>query len=90
MPAGTVAAVTPGHRWVEPNRALLAEVRASRKTAKLRLRELAPTVLASPSPVGVVLSTLRAAGFLPAEDGPDGAVSLTRAEPKRASGGEQA
>jgi len=70
--------------------ALLAEVRAARKTAKLRLRELAPTVLASPSAVGIVLSTLRAAGFLPAEEGPDGAVSVARTERKRASGGEQA
>ncbi|CAA9220273.1 MAG: hypothetical protein AVDCRST_MAG76-586 [uncultured Acidimicrobiales bacterium] len=70
--------------------ALLAEVRTARKTAKLRLRELAPSVLASPSDVGVVLSTLRAAGFLPAEEGPDGAVSVARTEPRRASGDEQA
>jgi len=70
--------------------ALLAEVRAARKTAKLRLRELAPTVLASPSSVAVVLSTLRAAGFLPAEEASDGAVSLARTECRRASGDEQA
>lgn len=69
--------------------ALLAEVRASRKTAKLLLRELAPTVLASPSSVPVVLSTLRRAGFLPAEEGPDGAVLVAQTERRRPSGGEQ-
>ncbi len=66
--------------------ALLAEVRAARKTAKLRLRELAPTVLASPLSVEVVLSTLRSAGFLPSEDGPDGVVSVARTVRRRASG----
>jgi len=70
--------------------ALLAEVRTARKTAKLRLRELAPTVLASPSAVGVVLTTLRAAGFLPAEEGTDGAVSVARTERRRASADEVA
>ncbi len=65
--------------------ALLAEVRAARKTAKLKLRELAPTVLASPLPSDSVLLTLRTAGFLPAEERADGHISLVRPERRRAS-----
>ncbi|MEO5678338.1 MAG: helicase-associated domain-containing protein [Acidimicrobiales bacterium] len=65
--------------------ALLAEVRAARKTARLKLRELAPTVLASPTPVETVLLTLRAAGFLPAEERGDGIVSIARPERRRAA-----
>lgn len=65
--------------------ALLAEVRASRKTARLELRQLAPTVLVSPMPTETVLRTLRAAGFLPAEERPDGVVSIARPERRRAS-----
>jgi len=68
--------------------ALLAEVRTARKTAKLKLRELAPTVLASPLPVGTVLATLRAAGFLPVEEGHDGGVSVARTERRRGRGDE--
>lgn len=65
--------------------ALLAEVRAARKTAKLGLRELAPTVLVSPLPIDAVLLTLRAAGFLPAEERGDGGISVVRPERRRAS-----
>jgi len=65
--------------------ALLAEVRAARKTAKLGLRELAPTVLASPRSMATVLVTLRSAGFLPAEERDDGCVSVSRPERRRAT-----
>jgi len=64
--------------------ALLAEVRAARKTAKLGWRQLAPTVLASPQPMETVLTTLRSAGFLPAEERDDGCVSVSRPERRRA------
>lgn len=67
--------------------ALLAEVRAARKAAKLQLRQLAPTVLASPRPADVVLETLRAAGFLPAAEGHDGTIALARKERRRAPAG---
>jgi len=66
--------------------ALLAEVRAARRTAKLGLRELAPTVLASALPMDVVLLTLRAAGFLPVEERGDGGVSVVRPARRRAPG----
>lgn len=67
--------------------ALLAEVRVARKTAKLGLRELAPTVLASPRAMDAVLATLRAAGFLPAEERGDGTVSIARPQRRRAAVG---
>jgi len=76
-----VAAVTSVVTSDDP--ALLAEVRAARKTAKLELYELAPTVLASPRPVDAVLLTLRAAGFLPTEARGGGA-SVARPERRRA------
>lgn len=64
--------------------ALLAEVRATRKAAKLQLRQVAPTVLVSPRPAAAVLETLRAAGFLPAAESDDGTIALARKERRRA------
>jgi hypothetical protein len=49
--------------------ALLAEVAADRKLAKLGLRLLAPTVLVSEAPVARLLAALRAAGYFPVVDG---------------------
>jgi hypothetical protein len=54
--------------------ALLSEVVASRRTAALRLRRLAPTVVVSPVELEEVLQALRAAGFAPAAEAPDGAL----------------
>lgn len=62
---------------------LLSEVLAARRTAPLRLRRLAPTVLVSPSPLDIVLEALRAAGFAPAAEAPDGALLLARPESRR-------
>jgi len=56
--------------------ALLSEVVASRRTASLRLRRLAPTVVVSPAELDEVLATLRAAGYAPAAEAPDGALLL--------------
>ena len=64
---------------------LLAEVRASRKTAKLQLREIAPTVVASSLEPAAVLAGLRAAGYLPVEEGADGSVMRLGADRRRAS-----
>lgn len=58
--------------------ALLAEVAADRRLAKLGLRTLAPTVLVSDASVDDLLSSLRAAGHAPvAEDGSGRPVRLT-------------
>jgi hypothetical protein len=59
--------------------ALIAEVLADRRTAGAGLRRIAPTVLVSPRPLSDVLDTLRAAGFAPVAEGPDGQVLDLRA-----------
>lgn len=48
--------------------ALLAEIAAHPRLAPLRLRPLAPTVLASSSPADTVLAALREAGYVPARE----------------------
>ena len=63
--------------------ALLSEVLVAKRVQPLRLRRLAPTVLVSGSPLDVVLDALRAAGFAPAAEAPDGALLLTGAEARR-------
>ncbi|MDQ6726787.1 MAG: helicase-associated domain-containing protein, partial [Actinomycetota bacterium] len=72
-----VGAVTSYLRSDDP--VLLAEVLDGRRTARLRFRRLAPTVLVTDLDATTVTSTLRAAGYLPAQEGPDGA--LLRAQP---------
>src|SRR5262249_19113396 len=54
--------------------ALIAEVLADRRTAGVNLRRIAPTVLVSSRSLADVLDTLRAAGFSPVAEGPDGQV----------------
>ena len=63
--------------------ALLAEVLAAKRIAPLRLRRLAPTVLVCMRPLEQVLEQLRAAGYAPAAEAPDGALLLTRAATRR-------
>jgi Helicase conserved C-terminal domain len=53
---------------------LLAEVLGNPVAAEYELRRIAPTVLVSPVPLAEVLDGLRAAGFAPAAEGPDGRV----------------
>jgi hypothetical protein len=53
---------------------LLAEVLRNPVAAEVGLRLIAPTVLISPLPLIEVLNELRAAGFAPAAEGPDGRV----------------
>ena len=53
---------------------LIAEVVGNPATEGLELRRIAPTVLISPLPLAEVLDGLRAAGFAPAAEGPDGRV----------------
>jgi hypothetical protein len=77
--------------------ALLSEVVASRRTASLRLRRLAPTVVVSPVELEEVLAVLRAQGYAPAAEAPDGALLVagpaarrTAARPRPARGGDYA
>jgi Helicase conserved C-terminal domain/WYL domain len=52
----------------------ITEIAHTRGVAKLRLTQVAPTVLTSPLEVDVVLAGLRAAGFSPVPVGADGTV----------------
>ena len=63
--------------------ALLSEVLVAKRAQPLRLRRLAPTVLVSGSPLDTVLEALRAAGFAPAAEAPDGALLLGRPDARR-------
>ena len=62
---------------------LLSEVLATKKTSALRLRRLAPTVLVTDAQVTTVLDVLRAAGYAPAAEAPDGALLLARPRARR-------
>ncbi|MFV2174085.1 helicase-associated domain-containing protein [Actinomadura sp. LOL_016] len=59
--------------------ALLAEILAHRGLRRLKLRELAPTVLASAEPVNQTLEALRAAGYVPVGAGDGNAPLIERA-----------
>lgn len=65
--------------------AVLGEIAADRRTAALRLRQLAPTVLASSSGRGEVLATLRQLGYAPAAEAADGTVQVTGPPSRRAA-----
>ena len=74
--------------------AVLADACTHRRTRKLALRLLAPTVAVSPRPPDAVLEGLRAAGFLPTADALDGTVEIAAPEepaaesPAHAAGGQ--
>ncbi|MBA2389083.1 MAG: helicase-associated domain-containing protein [Geodermatophilaceae bacterium] len=63
--------------------ALLAELVADRRTAALRLRKIAPTVLVTGVAVKALLDALRGAGYAPVAEDPEGAVLLSRPDSKR-------
>ncbi|MFF4820574.1 helicase C-terminal domain-containing protein [Kitasatospora sp. NPDC001309] len=65
--------------------ALLAELAAHRKLAPLGLRHLAPTVLISRTPPDKTLAALRAAGYAPVAETPDGTVRIERPPHPRAA-----
>lgn len=56
------------------DQALLARVVADRAVAALQVRQIAPTVVVSSAPVARMLDVLRAAGYAPAAEAPDGQV----------------
>ncbi|MTD56672.1 helicase-associated domain-containing protein [Amycolatopsis pithecellobii] len=62
---------------------LLAEVLGNPVAQEYQLRKIAPTVLVSPVPLAEVLDGLRAAGFAPAAEGPDGRVLDLRPNGRR-------
>ncbi|MEU5094064.1 helicase C-terminal domain-containing protein [Streptomyces sp. NPDC020996] len=63
--------------------ALLNEILADRRAAALRLRRLAPTVLAAQAAPAALLEGLRAMGFAPAAESAEGDVVITRADAYR-------
>ncbi len=62
----------------------LTELLADRRSAVLRLRRLAPTVLAAQADPVTVLATLRRMGLAPAAEGQDGGVVVQRRDAHRA------
>ncbi|WP_432093693.1 helicase-associated domain-containing protein [Streptomyces sp. bgisy100] len=63
--------------------ALLAEILADRRSSGLRLRRLAPTVLATQAPPDQLLECLRDMGYAPAAESAEGDVVITRADAHR-------
>jgi hypothetical protein len=63
--------------------ALLEELLTDKRAVQLRLRRLAPSVLASSSSADIVLERLRGMGLAPAAEGPDGDVVVRRPESRR-------
>ncbi|MFE1177058.1 helicase-associated domain-containing protein [Streptomyces sp. NPDC058773] len=63
--------------------ALLSEILADRRTAPLRLRRLAPTVLAAQTAPDQLLDGLRAMGYAPAAESATGDVLVARADSYR-------
>jgi hypothetical protein len=64
--------------------ALLSEIAASRRTARLGMRQLAPTVLVSSRDAATTLDTLRSSGYLPAMEDETGALVVIDMVPRRA------
>jgi hypothetical protein len=64
--------------------ALLSELAAHRGLSELGLRQLAPTVLISRTPLVKTLAALRAQGYAPVAETADGTVRIEQAQPRRA------
>ncbi|MEE1755682.1 helicase-associated domain-containing protein [Streptomyces sp. SP18CS02] len=62
---------------------LLGEILADKRSASLRLRRLAPTVLAAQADPATLLEGLRSMGFAPAAESVEGDVLITRAHARR-------
>ncbi|MFF9913811.1 helicase-associated domain-containing protein [Streptomyces sp. NPDC013457] len=63
--------------------ALLGEILADKRSASLRLRRLAPTVLAAQTDPAALLDGLRSMGYAPAAESAAGDVLITRADTYR-------
>jgi hypothetical protein len=66
--------------------ALLDQIVADRRSAALRLRRLAPTVIASRSSRAVLVDSLRAMGYAPVPESLDGDVIITQLDSRRTEG----
>ncbi|MBO3748936.1 helicase C-terminal domain-containing protein [Streptosporangiaceae bacterium NEAU-GS5] len=66
--------------------AVLDELTADRRAVALRLRRLAPTVLASKTSRATLVDSLRAMGYAPVAESLDGDVLVTRADARRTEG----
>jgi hypothetical protein len=62
---------------------VLSEILADKRSANLRLRRLAPTVLAAQTDPATLLDGLRGMGFAPAAESAEGDVLITRAHAHR-------
>ncbi|MEU4578344.1 helicase C-terminal domain-containing protein [Nonomuraea sp. NPDC023979] len=67
--------------------ALLDQLTADRRSAALRLRRLAPTVIASRSSRAALVDSLRAMGYAPVPESLDGDVIITQLDSRRTEGG---
>lgn len=65
--------------------ALLAELAAHRRLAELGLRQVAPTVLVSRSPLDTTVAALRVEGYAPVAETAEGTVRIEKARPQRAA-----
>ncbi|MEU3375307.1 helicase C-terminal domain-containing protein [Streptomyces sp. NPDC006660] len=63
--------------------AMLGEILADRRSQALRLRRLAPTVLATTAEPAALLDGLRSMGYAPAAESAEGDVLITRADARR-------
>ncbi|KUN37385.1 DNA-binding protein [Streptomyces longwoodensis] len=63
--------------------AVLNEILADKRSTALRLRRLAPTVLAAQADPAALLEGLRALGYAPAAESAEGDVVITRADARR-------
>ncbi|MGW1870513.1 helicase-associated domain-containing protein [Streptomyces mauvecolor] len=63
--------------------AMLGEILADKRSQPLRLRRLAPTVLATTAEPAALLDGLRAMGYAPAAESAEGDVLITRADSRR-------
>ncbi|WP_327089082.1 helicase C-terminal domain-containing protein [Nonomuraea sp. NBC_01738] len=66
--------------------ALLDQITADRRSAQLRLRRLAPTVIASRTSRAALVDSLRAMGYAPVAESLDGDVIISRLDSKRTEG----
>ncbi|SEK24409.1 Helicase conserved C-terminal domain-containing protein [Nonomuraea pusilla] len=66
--------------------ALLDQITADRRAATLRLRRLAPTVLASRSSRAALVDSLRAMGYAPVAESLDGDVLISQLDSRRTEG----
>lgn len=81
MRVGTASAYV---RCDDPS--LLDEVMADRRALPLRLRRLAPTVIASKTSRPTLVDSLRAMGYAPASESLDGDVIITQLDVRRTDG----